>query len=67
MKFVVRVGEKEFIGEGANYIIQGNSYVLFVSSINRARRYKTKALAERASKRKGENMYESTKIIEVKE
>lgn len=67
MKYVVRVGGRDFIGEGASYTFQGSVFVPVVSSIGDARRYNSKALAERASKRKGENMSDKIDILEVEE
>lgn len=70
MKYIVSVtfnNHTEYIAEGRNYTINGATYVPFTQLTVEAKRYKTRNLAERASERRGENMYGEIKIIEVED
>ena len=57
----------EYIAEGRNYTVGGESFVPFTPKIQEAKRYKTYALAQKASLRSGENMYGTIKIKEVED
>lgn len=57
----------DYIADGKNYVVNGNSYVPLTCRIQEAKRYKTFALAQRASLRKGENMFGTIEIKEVGE
>lgn len=66
MSYVVRVGN-DYITHGLNYIVEGQEYVPVTGRFVDARRYKTRSQAERAAKRRGDNMYGEIKIIGVSE
>lgn len=66
MSYVVRIGN-DYIAEGRNYIVQGESFVPFTGRLADARRYKTYQMAVKASGRIGENMSGKIDIIEVLE
>lgn len=68
MRYVVAVisnGMTDFIADGRNYTVNGESFVPFVGRIAEAKKYKTRKFAERASNRNGANMYGEIEIIEV--
>lgn len=67
VSYIVRVGRRDYIAEGRNYTVQGETFVPFTESFVRAKRYKTYKAAERASKRSGQNMYGEIAIIEVED
>ena len=64
MSYVVMIGN-DYIAEGRNYIVQGESFVPFTGRFADAKRYKTYKMAEKASKRSGGNMRGKIEIIEV--
>ena len=64
MSYIVRVGS-DYIAEGKSYTVQGESFVPFTGRFEDAKKYKTYKMAERASKRSGENMWGEISIIEV--
>lgn len=64
MSYVVRI-DNNYIAEGRNYTVQGESFVSFTDRFNEAKRYKTYKMAEKASKRSGGNMHGKIQIIEV--
>ena len=64
MSYVIRVGS-DYIAEGKSYTVQGESFVPFTGRFEDAKKYKTYKMAERASKRSGENMRGEISIIEV--
>lgn len=66
MSFIVMV-DRDYIAEGRNYTVQGESFVPVTGRRVDAKRYKTYKMAEKASKRSGENMRGKIKIIEVQE
>ncbi len=68
MAYVVRV-DNDYIAEGKNYVVQGESFVPFTGILEEARRYKTYETAKRATKRRGTNMAmcRYIKVIEVDE
>lgn len=63
MSFIVMV-DNEYIAEGRNYTVQGESFVPFTGRRVDAKRYKTYKMAEKASRRSGENMRGKITIIE---
>ena len=70
MKYIVSItynNHTEYVAEGKNYTVNGSTYVPLTESRAEAKRYKTRNLAERASKRNGENMWGEIKIVEVEE
>lgn len=66
MSYVVMIGN-DYIAEGRNYIVQGESFVPFTGRLVDARRYKTYQMAVKASKRIGKNMSGKIDVIEVLE
>lgn len=66
MSYVVRI-DNDYIADGRNYTVQGESFVPFTGRFVDAKRYKTYKMAEKASKRSGENMRGEIEIIEVLE
>ncbi len=70
MKYIIAInynGHTDYVAEGKNYTVNGSSYVPLTGSIDEARRYKTHKIAERASKRDGDNMWGTIEIVEVEE
>ena len=70
MKYIVSItynGHTDYIAEGRNYTVNGSEYVPVTNRADEAKRYKTRKLAERASHRKGENMWGRIEIKEVEE
>lgn len=68
MKYVVAIianFHTNYIAEGKNFVAEGSMYVPLTERIDEAKRYKTRAIAERASNRSGENMWGRKEIIEV--
>lgn len=68
MAYIVAITEQyhtDYIAEGKTYVENGSVYVPLTSRIQEAKRYKTFALAQRASLRRGENMYGTIEIKEV--
>ena len=65
MSYVVRIDGTDFIADGRNYTVQGESFVPFTGRFADAKRYKTYKMAEKASKRSGENMRGKIEIVEV--
>lgn len=63
MSFIVMV-DNEYIAEGRNYTVQGESFVPFTGRRVDAKRYRTYKMAEKASRRSGENMHGKITIIE---
>ena len=68
MTYVVRV-DNDYIAEGKNFVVQGESFVPFTGRLEEARRYKTYEMAKRATKRSGENMgmCREIEVIEIDE
>lgn len=70
MKYIISVTynqHTDYVAEGNNYTINGSTYVPMTGFASEAKRYKTRKLAERASNRKGENMWGRIEIVEVEE
>ena len=71
MKYIVSItynlNHTEYIAEGRSYTVNGSLYVPVTGVYAEAKRYKTRAFAERASKRSGENMWGRIEINEVDE
>ena len=74
MKYIIRIKDYfgsipqcDYVAEGTNYKVGGESYVPLTSRRDEARRYKSRKIAERASQRSGANMYGEIEIIEVDE
>lgn len=68
MAYVVKIIEKystDYIAEGRTYTVNGEHFVPLTSKIKEAKKYKTFALAQRASLRNAENLYGTIEIIEV--
>ena len=68
MPYVVKV-DNDYIANGKNYIVQGESFVPFTGMFVEAKRYKTYKMAEKATQRSGTNMAmcREISIVEVKE
>ncbi len=69
-KYVIRItsnGHSDFVTEGSTYCVNDSIYVPLCSSIADAKKYKSKTIAERASRRSGENMYGTIEIMEIDE
>lgn len=64
MSYIVRVGS-DYIADGNNYTVQGESFVPFTGRFTDAKKYKTYKMAERGAKRRGENMHGEISIIEI--
>ena len=64
MSYVVKI-DNDYIAEGRNYTVQGESFVPITGNFANAKRYNTYKLAERASNRHGENMRGNIQIIKV--
>lgn len=70
MKYIIATnynGNTDYVAEGKNYTVNGLTYVPITRFKSEAKRYKTRKIAERASKRSGENMWGTIEIVEVEE
>lgn len=70
MKYIIAINyntHTDYVAEGKNYTVNNSTYVPITSNASEAKRYKTHKIAERASKRNGENMWGTIKIIEMEE
>ena len=70
MKYIIAITYNQhtyYVAEGRNYTINGSKYVPITVFVSKAKRYKTRKIAEKASKRSGENMWGRIEIVEVEE
>lgn len=70
MKYIIAINysnHTDYVAEGKNYTVNGSMYVPITGFMSEARRYKTRKIAEKASKRSGENMWGTIEIVEVEE